>query len=198
MAAVEHTDDRELMLASLEDPALFQVIFDRYHSMIFSYLAGRVGAEAAADLASEVFLAAFRQRASFRDDAISARPWLYGIAANLARRHHRSAARRRRAYMRAPVSSVVWIDPDSALRVDAARQIQRLTAELSSLRSKDREVLLLYALADLSYSEIAEALDIPVGTVRSRLSRTRTRLRNLLPGEGQSVDDGIETDGGGE
>lgn len=198
MAAVDDTDDREVMKASLEDPALFHLIFDRYHARIYAYLAGRVGAVAAEDLASEVFIVAFRQRASFRSDAESARPWLYGIAANLARGHHRSASRRRRAYSRAPATSVVWIDPDTSVRVDAARQVKGLTGELNKLRAKDREVLLLYALADLSYAEIAEALGIPIGTVRSRLSRTRARLRNLLPENGQSMGEGSDTAGGGK
>jgi RNA polymerase sigma factor (sigma-70 family) len=191
-------NDGEVMRASVDDPAAFQVVFDRYHSRIFSYLAGRVGPTDAEDLASDVFVAAFRQRAKFRNDAVSAGPWLYGIAANLARRHYRSSARRRRAYGRAPSGGGVWFDPDAVAHIDAERRVRSLRDELNRLRSKDREVLFLYALADLSYAEIAEALDIPIGTVRSRLSRIRERLRNLLPEDGKDKGEGTDVYGGGE
>ena len=89
--------DGEAIRASLVDADAFHSIFDRYHSRIFSYLAGRVGSAEAEDLASEVFVAAFRQRATFREDATSAAPWLYGIAANLApRQGQRGSLTRRR------------------------------------------------------------------------------------------------------
>jgi RNA polymerase sigma-70 factor (ECF subfamily) len=185
------------MRSSLDDPAAFSVVFDRYYARIFSYLAARVGPSDAEDVASEVFVAAFRQRDTFRPEVASAGPWLYGIAANLARRHHRSRARRRRAYLRAPTDAVVWFDPDPAIHVDAMRRIEVLRSELKRLRAEEIEVLLLYALADLSCAEIAEALGIPVGTVRSRLARTRERLRNLLPDDGQQEGDGGEKQGGG-
>jgi RNA polymerase sigma-70 factor (ECF subfamily) len=191
-------NDGEVMRSSVDDPAAFHMVFDRYHARIFSYLAGRVGPTDAEDLASEVFVAAFRQRAKFREDAVSAGPWLYGIAANLARRNYRSRARRRRAHGRAPADDGIWFDPDRDAQIDAARRIELLRSELNRLREKDREVLFLYALADLSYAEIAEALDIPVGTVRSRLSRTRERLRNLLPDEGKDKGEGTAEYGGGE
>jgi RNA polymerase sigma-70 factor (ECF subfamily) len=198
MAAVDDVTDRDVMRSSLGDPAAFEAIFDRYHARIFRYLAARAGAAAAEDLASEVFVVAFQQRESFRPEATSAGPWLYGIAANMARRHHRAHARRRRAYGRAAGPGVMWLDPDSASRVDAERQVRLLTSELKRLRTKDLEVLLLYALGDLTYAEIAEALDIPVGTVRSRLSRIRERFRNRIPLEGQEPGDWSEQTGGGE
>lgn len=196
--AVDRRTDGEVMRSSLDDPAAFNTVFDRYYARIFSYLAARVGPSDAEDLASEVFVAAFRQRATFHADAVSAAPWLYGIAANLARRHHRSMARRRRAYLRAPTTDVVWFDPDPTVHIDAERRIELLGKELKRLRGDDLEVLLLYALADLSYAEIAEALGIPVGTVRSRLSRTRERLRNLLAAEGQQEGDNRDIPGGGD
>lgn len=189
--------DGDAVRASVDDPAAFSPVFDAYHSRIFSYLAKRVGPADAEDLASEVFVAAFRQRKSFRSDAVSAGPWLYGIAANLAKCHARSQARRRRAFGRAASRGVVWFDPDLAVRVDAQRRASELASSLRRLRRQDREVLLLYALADPSYSEIAEALNIPVGTVRSRLSRTRSQLRNLLPPEGQQENGSHNQVGGG-
>lgn len=196
MDPVGYVNDGEAIRASLEDSAAFQSVFDRHYSRIFSYLAGRVGPSEAEDLASDVFVAAFRQRATFHDDATNAAPWLYGIAANLARRHHRSTSRRARAFGRAAGGSEVWFDQELIDRVDAQRRVAALSAELGRLRSKDREVLYLYSLADLSYAEISEALEIPIGTVRSRLSRTRDRLRNLLGDDGQQTDSGSRSGGG--
>jgi RNA polymerase sigma-70 factor (ECF subfamily) len=197
MPFVEGMSDSEVMRSSLDDPAIFQVVFDRHHARIFSYLARRVGISDAEDLASEVFVAAFRQRADFRSESESAAPWLYGIAANMARRHFRAKVRRRRAYGRAPATPAVWFDPDTADRVDAERRVELIAEHLNRMRSKDREVLFLYSLAGLSYVEIADALGVPVGTVRSRLSRTRERLRNLLPDDGQVQDEGSAGTSGG-
>jgi RNA polymerase sigma-70 factor (ECF subfamily) len=190
--------DAAVIAESQTDGAAFEPIFERYYGRIYGYLANRVGPSAAEDLASEVFTAAFNQRAKYRQDMPNAGPWLFGIATNLARRHHRSSARQSRAFGRAAGSSVVWFDPDLEGRVDAQQRADELSKVLAKLRPQDREVLLLYALADLSYEEIGAALSIPVGTVRSRLSRTRARMRNLLPPEGQSDMDGHGTPGGGE
>ncbi len=177
---MEGGDDGEVIRASLADATAFGVIFERYHARIVGYLACRVGPDVAEDLASEVFLAAFRQRASFRKDTANAAPWLYGIAINLVRHWRRSNVRRRRAYCRAAGSSSTWIDPDVDSRVDAERCSTELGWLIGCLSNGDRDVLLLFALAELSYPEIAEALSIPLGTVRSRLSRTRHRLQHQL------------------
>ena len=180
--------DAELVRASLEDPAAFAPIFERHHGRIFTYLARRAGSEVAGDLAGEVFLIAFRQRDRFRDDATIVTPWLFGIASNVARRHARSRARRLRAWARAAVPPLT-LDPDAEGRIDTARLGPALLSAIDGLRAKDREVLLLFALGDLSYPEIGEALGIPGGTVRSRLFRARTELRNLLTEIGQQLED---------
>jgi RNA polymerase sigma-70 factor (ECF subfamily) len=193
----EGLSDAALIAASLDNGDAFETIFDRYYSRIFGFLVNRVGPSAAEDLASEVFTIAFKQRSTFRPDVPIAGPWLFGIAANLARRHFRSNARRARALGRV-APSAVWFDPDLEAQIDARQRVGELTKVLGRLREQDREVLLLYAVADLSYEEISQALSIPVGTVRSRLSRTRTRMRNLLPPEGQSPKEGHGTPGGGE
>lgn len=181
----DQASDADLIQASIEDPVRFEPIFDRYYRRVFGYLAKKVGTDAAGDLTSDVFTAAFAQRHRFRLEAENAAPWLFGIAANLARRHARSLRRRARALQRTAHSDYLWLDPDIEARVDAQRELQALNSGLAALRAADREVLLLYALADLTYAEIADALRIPIGTVRSRLSRARRRLRNHLQGFGQ-------------
>ncbi len=173
--------DGELIRRSIDDPLLFEGVFDRHYDQIFRYVVRRVGAADGPDIAADVFVVAFEQRTRFWADQESAAPWLFGIAANLAKRHARSQARRNRAYLKAAQPH----NPDSTAdrivdRVDAEAQAGALNQAMGSLRSRDREVLLLVALSDLSYQEVAQALNIPVGTVRSCLSRTRARLRTEL------------------
>lgn len=173
--------DGELIRASESEPRLFEAVFLRHYDQVFRYLVRRTGRDVGSDLASEVFAVAFAVRHKFWPEATSAAPWLFGIAANLARRHARSAERKTRAYLRlTPPDSDPGVVDGLEDRVDAQRHAHSLNRALGKLRQKDREVLLLFALGELSYGEIAEALGIPVGTVRSSLSRTRRRLRTDL------------------
>jgi RNA polymerase sigma-70 factor (ECF subfamily) len=183
--------DAEIIEASLERPELFAVIFDRHSRYIHRFLTAAVGFSDGADLAGEVFLRAFATRHRYRPSYPSARPWLWGIAANLIRDHFRSRARRDRAYRKVPPLPDSEADPseDATNRLTAEEERPKLVAAMKQLRREDTEVLLLFAVADLSYAEIAEVLDIAEGTVRSRLSRIRSKLRNLIPVNGESVSD---------
>jgi RNA polymerase sigma-70 factor (ECF subfamily) len=108
-------------------------------------------------------------------------PWLYGIAANLVRRHIRGVGRQRAAVARLPL---LLDEPDPsdgiAGRLDNARRVRRTLEALASMPDDDQELFVLCVWQELSYGEAAAALGIPVGTVRSRLSRARTRLRLAL------------------
>src|SRR5919108_2665939 len=176
--------DSEAIAASLDDPRAFVVVFERHFDAIFRYLRRRVGRDRAEELAAETFTAAFASRHRFDSSAWDARPWLYGIAVNLLRRHYRSEERELRAYARSTVDPLGF-DERSLDRIDAADSMPRVADALAELAPIEREVLLLYAWADLSYGEIAEALHIPVGTVRSRLNRARGRVRELLAVNGE-------------
>jgi len=121
--------------------------------------------------------------------------WLFGIAANLIRRHWRTERRRLRAYARTGVDPIGDEAAEVERRVDAVAAAPAVAAALASLGAGEREVLLLFAWADLSYDEISTALGIPVGTVRSRLSRARARVRELLSPTGQVSAEGA-TEGG--
>jgi RNA polymerase sigma-70 factor (ECF subfamily) len=186
--------DAGVVAASLDDAARFGEIFDRHFAEIDRYLARRVGWVLADEIASEVFVIAFRSRARYDQTAPDARPWLFGIAANLARRHWRTERRRLRAYARTGTDPLAGANEDLDQRVDAAAAAPALAAALAALRAEEREVLLLFAWADLGYDEIAAALDIPIGTVRSRLSRARSHVRELLSPSGQmsSMEQAIE------
>lgn len=191
---VESTDE-ELIGASLEDSALFGVVFDRHFAAIHRYLARRVSKEVADDLAAETFLIAFRRRESFESTCDTARPWLFGIATNLARGHCRSELRMLKAYARSGVDPVAVEHGYQAAedRADASAAGPVLASALAALNRRDRDALLLYVWGELSYTEVAAALAIPVGTVRSRLARARTHLREHLLRTGQVLDDATAT-----
>ncbi len=185
------TTDAVVIGQSLEDPERFGTIFERYFRQIHQYLARRVarrvGPRAAADVAAEVFVVAFSQRQRYDLARDCARPWLYGIATNLAGTHRRQEERRYRALARTEASLASPSDEDLiADRVSALAARPALAMALAGLDRRDRDVLMLVALADLSYDEVAESLGIPYGTVCSRLSRARRRLRDCLKASGQS------------
>jgi RNA polymerase sigma factor (sigma-70 family) len=176
-------DDGELIARSCSEPRAFVPVFERHFDAVYGYVRSLTGAEAAADLAAETFLEAFAARRRYDASRPDARPWLLGIATNLVRRHRRRSARWRRAPAPPPV-----VEPEEEAviaRLDAGAARGELAAALSGLDAGQREVLLLYAWGDLSYEQIAEALALPPGTVRSRLSRARARLRELLPAQGE-------------
>ncbi|MFJ4285664.1 RNA polymerase sigma factor [Paenarthrobacter nicotinovorans] len=170
--------DSDIISRSRDSPSLFGVLFDRYASAIFRYAARRAGDFAADDVTSETFLVAWEQLDKYdlsRDDA---RPWLFGIANNLLRQHHRSEANVLKAAARAAGREAMADDSDRiAAEVDAQVAAGRIAQALKSMASIDRETLLLYAWADLTYEGIAQAMSVPVGTVRSRLNRARQILR---------------------
>lgn len=168
--------DADAIAASLSEPGVFVDVFDRHFDAIHRYLSRRVGSQIAEELASETFAQAFEHRKRFDANRSDARPWLYGIAHNLLRHHYRDEERALRADARSLAADAA--EPPAV----AGSEVAQLLAELSP---GDRDVLLLVAWAELEYAEVAQALGIPVGTVRSRLNRARSRLRELLERSGQ-------------
>lgn len=185
--------DAELIAASIGRPDAFRTVFERHYDVILRYCRRRVGADGD-DIASEVFLRAFDQRAKYDTERPDARPWLFGIATNLVAGARRSEARRLRAFARLGRDPQEWPDDEVNARVDATRQSPALADAIRTLGRGDRDVLLLRAWGDLNYDEIAEALAIPVGTVRSRLNRARQHVRNHLsqPPPGSDSHEGQE------
>ena len=140
------------------------------------------------DVVSEVFRVAFERRGTFDVAAGSALPWLYGIAANLVRREHRSHARRLAALGRADGRRELVGDPlvDVAARIDARSEIHDLGAALISLSDDEREILLLIAWEELTPTEAAAVLGIPPETARTRLHRARLHIRTELERDGHN------------
>ncbi len=163
----------------------FDAVFEAEFAPLYRYLRRRVGPDLAQDLAAATFGTAYAKWDRF-DQTRPVRPWIYGIAANLVRHHWRGERRMLRAYQRTGVDPVIGPEDEAISRLDASAQRRQLAAALADLRPQEREILLLHAWADLSDGEIAAALSLPVGTVKSRLHRTRERLRNRLDPNGQA------------
>lgn len=184
MSQPQPHDDGVAISGSLRQPALFKEVFDRHYPSIRRYLARRVGGDCADDLAAETFTIAFERRAGYDASRADARPWLLGIAANLMRRARRQEVRALRAYARSGVDPLGIDESDRAdARVSSDLAEPGIAAALARLSAGDREALLLFAWADLTYEEVGLALNIPVGTVRSRISRARARMTDAFKSE---------------
>jgi RNA polymerase sigma-70 factor (ECF subfamily) len=175
-------DDAAALRASLREPDAFRLIFDRHFDALHGYLRGRIGPSVAEDIAAETFTIAFDRRSGYEPRCQDARPWLFGIAANLIRRHRREEEARLRAHSRAALEGGQGGDlqEDAAARLDARGRRAGLMSALAELTPGEREALLLFAVAGLSYAEIATALGLPTGTVRSRLHRARRQVGDAL------------------
>ncbi|HET6710164.1 sigma-70 family RNA polymerase sigma factor [Amycolatopsis sp.] len=158
----------------------FTEVHDRHFADIYRYVAGRLGAQVAEDVAAETFLIAFDRRNTFDASRGDLRAWLFGIATNLISRHRRKEARHYRALARLGASPAL---EGHESRVVASVTVARLGKALSRLSAGERDVLLLVALGDLGYAEVAEALGISPGTVGSRLTRARKKLTPVLAQE---------------
>jgi RNA polymerase sigma factor (sigma-70 family) len=181
MTAPDGENDAAVISRSLHEPEVFALLYDRHAAAIYRYVIRRLGEGYADDVVAECFLAAFGRRDRYDLSRADARPWLYGIAARVIGKHRRTEVRLLRALARTGADPVAEDHADRVdSRVTAAALQRELAAALAGLAAGDREVLLLIAWADLSYAEVAEALAIPVGTVRSRLSRARTKTRAAL------------------
>lgn len=166
------------------DAAAFATVFDRYADAVYGFARRRLACPAdAEDLVATTFLEVWRQRSSagLRGETDSLRPWLFGIASNLVRRQWRTRARHRRALDRLAAQRPIPDAETGAAAVDVASELSSVARRIAGLPTRDREVLALRALDGLTYQEMSDALGVPVGTVRSRLSRARSKLDAATP-----------------
>ncbi|MFD3518320.1 RNA polymerase sigma factor [Streptomyces sp. NPDC058657] len=167
------------------DPEAFREAFREHSPLVFRHAVRLCGDWATAqDVVSLTFLEAWRLRDRLRDEGESVRPWLMGIATNVLRNTNRAARRHRAAMTRVPaVEPVPDFAEEVVKRLSDADQLAAAQRGLARLRRPEREVFTLCVWSGLGYAEAAEALGVPIGTVRSRLSRARTRLRKLAAEE---------------
>jgi RNA polymerase sigma factor (sigma-70 family) len=180
----EPMTDADLAARFRRDPEQFTEVHDRHFADIYRYVAGRLGAQAAEDVAAETFLVAFDRRRTFDAERGDLRVWLFGIATNLVARHRRKEARHYRALARVgETPAAEGHESRVVASVAAERLLPRLAPALSRLPKGERDVLLLVALGQLGYEEVAAALGIAPGTVGSRLTRARKKLSSALTEE---------------
>lgn len=173
------------------DDAAFGVLFERHAARIYNYCFRRTADWALAeDLTSATFLIAWRSRGRGPLRAESAEPLLYGIATNVLRNQRRSLKRARDAFGRMPPPRVDESDfaEETAMRLDDQAAMRRLLSVFSRLPRREQDVIALCDWSGLPYEDAAEALGLPIGTVRSRLSRGRRRLRELASDTGPEGD----------
>jgi RNA polymerase sigma factor (sigma-70 family) len=165
----------------LENPDAFTALFDRHQRAVYNYCFRRTGDRALAeDLTSAVFLEAWRRASRSELREATARAWLLGVATNLLRNQRRSLRRYRSALDRVqPESAEPDFTDQTAERLDAAGQMRAVLAIVEQLPRKHQEVVALCMWSGLTYEEAAMALGVPIGTVRSRMSRARERLEAL-------------------
>lgn len=175
--------DAELAGEIRDDPdGSFGLLFEQYSTLIYNYCFRQTASwDLAEDLTSTVFLEAWRSRHRLRVQNDSVLPWLYGIATNVCRRQRRTSVRRWRAMRRLPPE---LDEPDPAEqvaeRLDDERRMSDVLAVIDRLPTGERDVVMLVVWEELDYQSAAVALDIPIGTVRSRLNRARRRLSTSL------------------
>ena len=163
------------------DEHAFGELFEQHSQAVFAYCLRRTGSWAVAeDLMSVVFLETWRKRATVTVEG-SLLPWLYGVALGVTRNHRRSRTRYRAALNRVPPAEAHGDHADDVARkVDAETRTRAVIEELSRLPRRDREVLEMAAWSDLTQTQIAQVLGIPVGTVKSRLARAQRIVRGAL------------------
>ncbi|HZN21519.1 MAG TPA: RNA polymerase sigma factor [Gaiellaceae bacterium] len=197
--AVEVDDSVLWSRARTGDSEAFGILFERHARTIYNFCFRRVGSwPVAEDLVSIVFLEAWR-RINKPLPSGKELPWLLGIATNVVRNRRRAERRHAAALSRVPEPRPEpSFSDDSDQRVDDEELIGRAIALVARLPRREQEVFVLCAWSELSYEDAATALGIPVGTVRSRLSRARARLRELDPDIGhdeermQTIKEAIE------
>jgi RNA polymerase sigma factor (sigma-70 family) len=189
-ASAKSSTDAVVIRQSLLDPRSFSLIVERHATSIFRYLVCRVDRSASEDLLADVFAAAFQARDRYDASYESALPWLLGISTNVVRHYQRSEVRRGSMMRRLTHLNRRSIEVSEA--IDAVAVTAELHDEMLSMRralgalsESHRQVLVLSAGLGLSYEDVARTLGIRIGTVRSRLSRARRRLRELLAADGQ-------------
>lgn len=176
------TDEELWSIASSRDGDAFGELFERHADAVYNHCFRRTGSwSTAEDLTSVVFLEAWRKRRQVKFEGESVLPWLLAVANNSIRNANRSLRRYRRLLTKLPKPVAIPDQSDEAIgRIDDERAMGNILGAFNQLSQQDQEIVSLCDWSGLSYEEAAIALGIAVGTVRSRLSRARARLRDLL------------------
>jgi len=184
----DDVEDAAIIAESLSNPDRFSVLYERHYTVLYGFAYQRLGKELAEDVVAESFMAAFRARKGYDTGRPDARPWLFAIVNQHIARHHRRESAHYKALLRMKHDHGEEALADRVAGIATAQTWrQPLLKALTTLSRKDRDVLLMIAWADLTYAEAAQALSVPLGTIRSRLNRARRKLREALSDYPQEV-----------
>jgi RNA polymerase sigma factor (sigma-70 family) len=177
-----HCDDREIWTEAQTDPTAFGIIFERHSQAVFNFCCWRTqDARLSEDLTSSVFLEAWRRRKSVQISGDCVLPWLLGVANNVCRNTSRALRRHSAALKRLSHQAPEPSFEEAVLgRITALKGVDTLATVWAQLANYEKELILLVFWSGLSYRETADALQIPIGTVRSRVARLRHKLQNSI------------------
>ena len=188
---MEPTDGELWRRAAAGDDDAFGALFIRHAKPVYNYCFRRTANWALAEeMTSVVFLEAWRRRKEVRLQGERALPWLLGVATNVLRNARRAARRHDAALARLALDPAPDFAGDADARIDDEREMRAVLRAVARLPRREQDVLALCTWAGLTYEEAALALDLPVGTVRSRLSRARAGVRERLESKGDARNDG--------
>lgn len=183
MSRAVEKDDSLLIEHALEgDAASFGLIVSKYQDRLFNSLFHSLGCrEEAEDVAQEAFVAAYVKLSSFKQNS-AFYTWLYRIAFNTAISRRRKKRPNRSVDSQKELTGSEPIDPGDTPEgaLERSERIDQVQTALQQLGDEQRSILVLREMEDCSYEEISSILEIPVGTVRSRLHRARAQLRDEL------------------
>lgn len=179
------TDEALIARTADGEAAAFEALMRRYQARVYQFVRWQAGISerTAEDITQEVFLQLYRVAGQFRGGA-RFRTWFFTLARNVCRNHQRTLRRRAPerwyALPEEALEGVADDGPGPQARCERGEARRVVGEALERLPAWQREVLLLREWQDLSYAEIAEVLEVPVGTVRSRLHKARESLIALL------------------
>lgn len=188
LQSVRNLSDRELWARARSEPEAYSVLFERHARSVYNFCFRRTADWATAeDLVSDVFLETWRRReqVEITSSADSLLPWLLGVATNMLRRRARASRRLKHALSRlSPNKDEPDPAEDTVARLADEQRMREVLDLVEKLPAHELDVVALYYWAGLDYRGVAQALDLPIGTVRSRLSRARASLRERLAPSG--------------
>jgi RNA polymerase sigma factor (sigma-70 family) len=160
----------------------FGTLVSEYRTPLYRFILRNIGNPSdAEDIAQQTFLEAYRALSSFRGDS-ELSTWLYGIAMNLVRNYLNRAPHRVRKYEPECVLDTLPADTDGPeALIERMELMTRLYEQLECLSEDLKQIFLMVAIEGRSYEEAAELLNVPIGTVRSRLFRAREAIKARVP-----------------
>lgn len=174
--------DGELWDLSRSDGRAFGELFERHADSVYNHCFRRTGSwSRAEDLVSAVFLEAWRKRKDVRLSGDSILPWLIAVSNNVLRNEARTLRRYRRLLSQLPrTDGADDVSSEVDQRLDDEWAMEVVLSRMKDLRIEEQEAIAMCDWAGLSYREAADVLDVPIGTISSRIARAHEHLRNRL------------------